>query len=67
MWIAQKSPTNNDEGFIYDFIIFEQYQGLGYGKNAMKEIEIIIVHKGNFLYNGEYSSYLNPENDQTLI
>ncbi|MFD4818512.1 hypothetical protein [Peribacillus butanolivorans] len=53
--------------FVGDFIIFEQYQGLGYGKKAMKEIEIIIVHKGNFLYNREYSSYLNLENDQTLF
>lgn len=46
IWIAQKSPTNNDEGFIYDFIIFEQYQGLGYGKKAMKEIEIIAKELG---------------------
>ncbi|WP_340454923.1 GNAT family N-acetyltransferase [Peribacillus butanolivorans] len=56
--MAQKSPTNNDEGFIYDFIIFEQYQGLGYGKKAMKEIEIIAkelgmkkisLHESNFI------------------
>ncbi|CAH2717026.1 putative N-acetyltransferase YycN [Neobacillus rhizosphaerae] len=46
IWIAQKSPTNNVEGFIYDFIIFEQYQGLGYGKKAMKETEIIAKKLG---------------------
>lgn len=43
IWIAQKSPT---EGYIYDFIISEQYQGLGYGKKAMKEIEIIAKELG---------------------
>ncbi len=46
IWIAQKSPTNKDEGFIYDFIIFEQYQGLGYGKKAMKETEMIAKELG---------------------
>ncbi|MFX3675157.1 MAG: GNAT family N-acetyltransferase [Paenisporosarcina sp.] len=40
IWIAQKSPENTDEGFIYDFIVSDQYQGLGYGKQALKEIEI---------------------------
>jgi len=40
IWIAQKKPEIHEEGFIYDFQIFEQYQGLGYGKVAMKEIEI---------------------------
>ncbi|MCT2347686.1 GNAT family N-acetyltransferase, partial [Niallia taxi] len=29
IWISQKVPTNSNEGFIYDFVIFEQYQGLG--------------------------------------
>ncbi|MYW25526.1 GNAT family N-acetyltransferase [Bacillus thuringiensis] len=46
IWIAQKSPTSNEGGFIYDFIIFEQYQGLGYGKKAMKEIEVIAKELG---------------------
>ncbi|MGE7765636.1 GNAT family N-acetyltransferase [Peribacillus sp. NPDC096540] len=46
IWIAQNSSTKNDEGFIYDFIIFDQYQGLGYGKKAMKEIEIIAKELG---------------------
>ncbi|MEH7456410.1 GNAT family N-acetyltransferase [Bacillus sp. JJ1127] len=46
IWIAQKSPMNHDEGYIYDFIIFEQYQGLGYGKKAMKEIEILAKELG---------------------
>jgi len=41
IWISQKAPTNPSEGFIYDFVIFEQYQGQGYGKKAMKEAEII--------------------------
>ena len=46
IWIAQKSPTNKDEGFIYDFNIFEQYQGLGYGKEAMRELECIAKDLG---------------------
>lgn len=35
IWLAQKSPENDLQGYIYDFIIFEQFQGLGYGKKAM--------------------------------
>ncbi|MEI2467397.1 GNAT family N-acetyltransferase [Niallia taxi] len=46
IWISQKVPTNSNEGFIYDFVIFEQYQGLGYGKKAMKEAEIIAKELG---------------------
>ena len=46
IWISQKEPTNSNEGFIYDFVIFEQYQGLGYGKKAMKEVEIIAKQLG---------------------
>lgn len=43
IWISQKAPN---EGFIYDFVIFEQYQGQGYGKKAMKEAEIIAKQLG---------------------
>ncbi|MEY9980239.1 GNAT family N-acetyltransferase [Lysinibacillus sp. RC79] len=46
IWISQKAPTNPNEGFIYDFVIFEQYQGQGYGKKAMKEAEIIAKELG---------------------
>ncbi|MGE8001224.1 GNAT family N-acetyltransferase [Lysinibacillus sp. NPDC093190] len=46
IWISQKAPTNPNEGFIYDFVIFEQYQGQGYGKKAMKEAEIIAKKLG---------------------
>lgn len=46
IWISQKVPTNSNEGFIYDFVIFEQYQGLGYGKKTMKEVEIIAKQLG---------------------
>ena len=41
IWIAQKSPDNNEEGFIYEIKIYDEYQGLGYGKQAMIEIETI--------------------------
>ena len=30
---------SKDKGFIYDINIWENYQGLGYGKEAMKAIE----------------------------
>ncbi|GIP42924.1 putative N-acetyltransferase YdgE [Paenibacillus sp. J45TS6] len=40
IWIAPESSTNYKEGFIYDFVIWEKYQGQGYGKQAMKEIEM---------------------------
>ncbi|MFE6169374.1 GNAT family N-acetyltransferase [Viridibacillus arvi] len=46
IWISQKAPKNPSEGFIYDFVIFEQYQGQGYGKKAMKEAEIIAKELG---------------------
>lgn len=46
IWIAQKAPTKPSEGYIYDFVIFDQYQGQGYGKNAMKEAEIIAKELG---------------------
>ncbi|MEK4427424.1 GNAT family N-acetyltransferase [Solibacillus sp. FSL K6-1523] len=46
IWISQKAPTNPSEGFIYDFVISEQYQGQGYGKKAMKEAEIIAKELG---------------------
>ncbi|WP_442603153.1 GNAT family N-acetyltransferase [Paenibacillus sp. KN14-4R] len=46
IWIGQKSPANKDDGYIYDFKILESYQGLGYGKQAMKEIEVIAKEIG---------------------
>ncbi|WP_338651561.1 GNAT family N-acetyltransferase [Lysinibacillus sp. Y5S-8] len=46
IWISQKAPKNPNEGYIYDFVIFEQYQGQGYGKKAMKEAEIIAKELG---------------------
>ena len=36
VWLSQKSK---DKGFIYDINIWENHQGLGYGKEAMKAIE----------------------------
>ena len=39
IWIAQGSPNNTEKGFIYDFIIFEEYRGRGFGKEAMKALE----------------------------
>lgn len=38
IWLAQKSEKL---GFIYDIYILEQYQGKGYAKEAMKEIESV--------------------------
>lgn len=46
IWIGRQSPTNIDEGYLYDFIIFDQYQGLGYGTKAMEKIEMIAKELG---------------------
>lgn len=37
VWLEQKTTEN---GFIRDIRILESYQGLGYGKEAMKQIEV---------------------------
>jgi ribosomal protein S18 acetylase RimI-like enzyme len=36
IWLAQLSE---EKGYIYDVYIEEKYQGFGYGKEAMKQIE----------------------------
>jgi RimJ/RimL family protein N-acetyltransferase len=38
VWLEQK---NSENGFIRDIRISEKYQGLGYGNEAMKQIEIV--------------------------
>lgn len=38
IWLAQKSEK---QGFIYDIHIVEKYQGNGYAKEALKQIEIV--------------------------
>lgn len=38
IWLAQRS---NEKGFIYDINIWEGNLGRGYGKQAMKEIEVV--------------------------
>ncbi|WP_060678713.1 GNAT family N-acetyltransferase [Virgibacillus halodenitrificans] len=38
VWLEKKS---NENGFIRDVRVFEKYQGLGYGKEAMKQIEMV--------------------------
>ena len=43
IWLTQQS---SDKGFIYDINIWETYQGRGYGKQAMKEIENIAKNLG---------------------
>lgn len=43
IWLAQRSA---DKGFIYDINIWEDHQGHGYGKQAMREIEKVAKHLG---------------------
>lgn len=43
IWLAQRSA---DKGFIYDIHIWEDYQGLGYGKQAMMEMEYVAKNLG---------------------
>ncbi|HLS09630.1 GNAT family N-acetyltransferase [Lentibacillus sp.] len=42
IWLAQR----NKKGFIYDINIWEGNQGKGYGKQAMKEVEIVAKNIG---------------------
>jgi ribosomal protein S18 acetylase RimI-like enzyme len=42
-WLAQQS---DEKGFIYDINIWEGYQGRGYGKQAMQEIELVAKKLG---------------------
>jgi ribosomal protein S18 acetylase RimI-like enzyme len=37
IWLAKKT---DEAGFIYEIRIYDEYQGKGYGKAAMKEIEV---------------------------
>jgi len=39
IWLGQASPLRKTEGYIYDFVIFDEFQGKGFGKEAMKEID----------------------------
>jgi ribosomal protein S18 acetylase RimI-like enzyme len=43
VWLAQRS---NEKGFIYDINVWEGNQGRGYGKKAMKEVEIVAQKLG---------------------
>ncbi|MDN4525921.1 GNAT family N-acetyltransferase [Fictibacillus fluitans] len=43
IWLAKVSPN---KGFIYDINIYEGYQGRGYGKKAMIEIEEVAKNLG---------------------
>lgn len=44
IWLAH--PYKENEGYIYDFSILDNYQGQGYGKGAMKELEKIAKELG---------------------
>ncbi|HLR09704.1 MAG TPA: GNAT family N-acetyltransferase [Bacillota bacterium] len=43
IWLAQRP---DEKGFIYDINIWKDYRGKGYGKQAMKAIEIIAKQLG---------------------
>lgn len=43
VWLAKKSDHN---GFIYDINILKKHQGKGYGKLAMKQIEMLARESG---------------------
>ncbi|MGB3261477.1 GNAT family N-acetyltransferase [Paenisporosarcina sp.] len=44
IWLAH--PYKEDEDYIYDFSILDDYQGYGYGKEAMRELEKIAKELG---------------------
>ncbi|MBM6619355.1 GNAT family N-acetyltransferase [Bacillus suaedaesalsae] len=37
IWLARKSE---DEGFIYEILISDEFRGMGYGKKAMQQLEV---------------------------
>ncbi|WP_088043655.1 N-acetyltransferase [Bacillus sp. EAC] len=39
IWLGLVSPSRKEDGYIYDFIIFDEFQGKGYGKKTMIEID----------------------------
>jgi len=43
MWLANKS---NGEGFIFEIRILDEFQGCGFGKQAMNEIEVAAKELG---------------------
>nr|WP_276516646.1 GNAT family N-acetyltransferase [Fictibacillus nanhaiensis] len=43
IWLATKT---DEKGFIYDITIWDEYQGKGYGKKTMKEIETFAKENG---------------------
>lgn len=43
IWLAQ---TGDEEGFIYEISIDEQFQGYGFGKEAMKRLEEVAKDLG---------------------
>lgn len=43
IWLAHRT---NEKGFIYDINIWEGNQGMGYGKQAMKEVERVAKNIG---------------------
>lgn len=39
-------PTKTSEAFVYDFLVFEDYQGKGHGQTAMQAIKLFCHNQG---------------------
>ena len=39
IWYGPKGNSNNEEAFIYDFLIYEDFRGEGYGKESLELVE----------------------------
>ena len=40
LWFAVKGPKHNQKAFIYDIVVEEQFRNQGYGRKAMKLLEL---------------------------
>lgn len=46
LWVHYRMGSGGLEAFIYEIIIFEQYQGKGYGKRAMQALDEEVRKQG---------------------
>ncbi|ASK61002.1 GNAT family N-acetyltransferase [Virgibacillus phasianinus] len=46
LWYHFKPENPQKEAFIYDFLIFDEYQGQGYGKAALKALDDYALANG---------------------
>lgn len=46
LWFKENKNLEGKEAFIYDFLIFESYQGQGYGRQSLEELDKVAKEIG---------------------